>query len=183
MWGYSMDANQIIKWHGSWWGMKLVYQDDEIVALPINGELERTKAVMHSAFVRTSEWFCCVPYSNHDVNFPSIALLAYLEQKDVKQCYSTPEQRKATEIAIRFLVRRCSTNPNYFAYDPRKRRMNDRVKNVVEKIVRRMAGKKEIPTYTWYDSADGLLNFLNDEGYSRCAVKLINPEIVTERLF
>ena len=66
-----MDANQILLWNNSWWGMKLTYQDDEILSSPTDGKMESFTALMHSVFVRTSSWFCCLPYNKHDVNFPN----------------------------------------------------------------------------------------------------------------
>lgn len=179
-----MDANQILLWNNSWWGMKLTYQDDEILSSPTDGKMESFTALMHSVFVRTSSWFCCLPYNNHDVNFPNAALLAYLEQKDVKQCFSTQEQRKATEIAIRALWRACGTNPKYIEYHPRKKRINQRVIDAVEKIVLHMA-HLPIPSPKIDEpySADIVLNYLNDEGYSRSAIKVKDLVIKTEGLF
>ena len=169
-----MDANQILLWNNSWWGMKLTYENDEIISSPTDGKMESFTALMHSVFVRTSSWFCCLPYNNHDVNFPNAALLAYLEQKDVKLSYSTKEQRKATEIAIRALWRVCGTNPQYIAYHPRKKRINQRVVDAVEKIVLHMAQSDPTKEYRTIPplkienlSVDTLLNFLNEEGYSR----------------
>ena len=84
----------------------------------------------------------------------------------MKQCFSTQEQRKATEIAIRALWRACGTNPKYIEYHPRKKRINQRVIDAVEKIVLHMAHLRiPSPKIDEPYSADIVLNFLNEEGY------------------
>lgn len=179
-----LNAQAIVDWHSSYWTKKLQCSTD-LEARPAT-VAESLQGLCHALILRPARLFCDLHFQ-HAVELPIGPLLAYLKQQNKLDCVVTPVQRRATEIALRTLLRDCSSS---HCSSKRQVRINQAVCAAVEEILKAMdtsyAGigtlislEKDIPKARDPDPLNKILSTL-ERAYT-CVPKTAGmPQLVIE---